>query len=62
MGITEQATDGWQGAEDWALNMEICDLINETEDGPRDAARAIRKRLQQNVSHYPASRKRSHPF
>lgn len=32
--------------ENWALNMEICDLINGSEDGPRDAVRAIRKLLQ----------------
>ena len=35
--------------EDWALNMEICDLINEQDDGPRDAVRAIKKRLQMNA-------------
>uniref|UniRef100_A0A4W5KCP9 VHS domain-containing protein n=1 Tax=Hucho hucho TaxID=62062 RepID=A0A4W5KCP9_9TELE len=29
----EKATDGGLQAEDWTLNMEICDLINETEDG-----------------------------
>lgn len=29
--------------------MEICDLVNETEEGRRDAIKAIRKRLQQNV-------------
>lgn len=29
--------------------MEICDLVNETEEGPRDAIKAIRKRLTQNA-------------
>ncbi|KAB0795776.1 hypothetical protein PPYR_09837 [Photinus pyralis] len=45
----EQATDGTLASENWALNMEICDLINETEDGPKDAIKAIRKRLTQNT-------------
>lgn len=29
--------------------MEICDLVNESEEGPRDAIKAIRRRLAQNV-------------
>ena len=29
----EKGTDGSLQGEDWALNMEICDIINETEDG-----------------------------
>uniref|UniRef100_A0A8C9QTX6 Target of myb1 membrane trafficking protein n=1 Tax=Spermophilus dauricus TaxID=99837 RepID=A0A8C9QTX6_SPEDA len=29
----EKATDGSLQGEDWALNMEICDIINETEEG-----------------------------
>lgn len=29
----EKATDGSLQNEDWALNMEICDIINETEEG-----------------------------
>ena len=45
----EQATDGDLASENWSLNMEICDLVNETEDGPRDAIKAIRKRLTQNA-------------
>lgn len=31
--ITEKATDGSLQNEDWTLNMEICDIINETEEG-----------------------------
>ncbi|XP_049778842.1 target of Myb protein 1 isoform X2 [Schistocerca cancellata] len=45
----EQATDASLASENWALNMEICDIINDTEDGPKDAIKAIRKRLQQNA-------------
>ncbi|KAH9424812.1 TOM1-like protein 2 [Dermatophagoides pteronyssinus] len=45
----EQATDPSLDSENWALNMEICDIINDTEDGPRDALRAIKKRLQQTA-------------
>ncbi|XP_067830785.1 target of Myb protein 1 isoform X2 [Heptranchias perlo] len=44
----EQATDGALQAEDWGLNMEICDIINETEEGPKDAIKALRKRLSGN--------------
>ncbi|CAG0879532.1 unnamed protein product [Darwinula stevensoni] len=29
--------------------MEVCDMINETDDGPKDAFKAIRKKLQQNA-------------
>ncbi|XP_043482343.1 TOM1-like protein 2 isoform X1 [Leptopilina heterotoma] len=43
----EQATDGSLSSENWALNMEICDIINETEEGPRDAIKAIKRRLNQ---------------
>ncbi|XP_075163609.1 TOM1-like protein 2 isoform X2 [Haematobia irritans] len=45
----EQATDGSMPTENWALNMEICDMINESSDTARDAMKAIRKRLQQNA-------------
>lgn len=43
--ILEQATDGLLPSENWGLNMEICDIINSSADGPKDAIKAIRKRL-----------------
>uniref|UniRef100_A0A8C9RGM8 Target of myb1 membrane trafficking protein n=1 Tax=Scleropages formosus TaxID=113540 RepID=A0A8C9RGM8_SCLFO len=44
----EQATSSRLQAEDWGLNMEICDIINETDEGPKDAVRAIKKRIVGN--------------
>ncbi|KAM9314056.1 target of Myb1 membrane trafficking protein isoform 2-T3 [Pholidichthys leucotaenia] len=44
----EHATSGSLPSEDWGLNMEICDIINETEEGPRDAVKAIKKRIVGN--------------
>lgn len=46
---TEQATDASLASENWALNIEICDMINESSDAARDAMKAIRKRLTQNA-------------
>uniref|UniRef100_A0A8C9QMJ5 Target of myb1 membrane trafficking protein n=1 Tax=Spermophilus dauricus TaxID=99837 RepID=A0A8C9QMJ5_SPEDA len=46
--VGKKATDGSLQGEDWALNMEICDIINETEEGPRDAFRAVKKRIVGN--------------
>lgn len=45
----DQATDTSLTSENWAWNMEICDMINESEDGPKDAVRAIRKKLQNSI-------------
>lgn len=45
----EQATDASLASENWALNMEICDIVNDTDEGPKDAIRALRKRLTQNA-------------
>lgn len=45
----DQATDAGHAGENWALNMEICDIINETEDGPRDAIKAIKRKLSQSA-------------
>uniref|UniRef100_A0A096LRJ2 Target of Myb protein 1-like n=1 Tax=Poecilia formosa TaxID=48698 RepID=A0A096LRJ2_POEFO len=44
----DQATSGSLQSEDWGLNMEICDIINETDEGPRDAVKAIKKRIVGN--------------
>lgn len=44
----ERATGGSLQSEDWGLNMEICDIINETDEGPRDAVKAIKKRIVGN--------------
>ncbi|XP_047212724.1 TOM1-like protein 2 isoform X4 [Girardinichthys multiradiatus] len=44
----ERATDGGLQSEDWTLNIEICDIINETDEGPKDAMRALKKRLSGN--------------
>jgi hypothetical protein len=46
----EMATDATALAtENWGLNMEICDFVNNTNEGGRDAIRAIRKRLQTHM-------------
>uniref|UniRef100_A0A3B5LVZ6 VHS domain-containing protein n=1 Tax=Xiphophorus couchianus TaxID=32473 RepID=A0A3B5LVZ6_9TELE len=44
----DRATSGSLESEDWGLNMEICDIINETDEGPRDAVKAIKKRIVGN--------------
>ncbi|XP_062294687.1 target of Myb protein 1 isoform X1 [Scomber scombrus] len=44
----ERATSSSLPSEDWALNMEICDVINSAEEGPRDAIRAVKKRIVGN--------------
>lgn len=49
MFFVEQATDASLEAENWALNIEICDMINESSDSARDAMKAIRKRLTQSA-------------
>eukprot|EP00111_Clytia_hemisphaerica_P015839 TCONS_00046788-protein len=41
----EQVTDSSRPSEDWTLILEICDIINENDEGPKDSIKAIRKRL-----------------
>ncbi|ELU12259.1 hypothetical protein CAPTEDRAFT_174498 [Capitella teleta] len=43
--VIQVATDGAQDSENWSAFMDICDMINETEDGPKDAIKALKKRL-----------------
>lgn len=47
--LIEKATDGTQASENWAMIMEVCDQINDTDEGPKDAVRAIRKRLNTSI-------------
>ncbi|KAK7174354.1 hypothetical protein R3I93_001539 [Phoxinus phoxinus] len=46
--LIEHATSSSLPSEDWGLNMEICDIVNETDEGPKDAVRAIKKRILGN--------------
>ncbi|XP_053273820.1 target of Myb1 membrane trafficking protein isoform X2 [Pleuronectes platessa] len=44
----ERATGSALQSEDWGLNIEICDIINETDEGPKDAVKALKKRIVGN--------------
>ncbi|XP_034078611.1 target of Myb protein 1 isoform X8 [Gymnodraco acuticeps] len=44
----ESATNSNLPSDDWTLNMEICDAINSAEEGPKDAVRALKKRIMGN--------------
>ncbi|XP_029944457.1 target of Myb1 membrane trafficking protein isoform X4 [Salarias fasciatus] len=46
--LIERATSASLPSDDWELNMEICDMVNSSEEGPRDAVRAIKKRIVGN--------------
>lgn len=41
----EAATSELNVQEDWSLNLEITDDINATDNGPKDAVKAIKRRL-----------------
>ncbi|KAF4080133.1 hypothetical protein AMELA_G00166950 [Ameiurus melas] len=46
--LIQKATKGSLESENWGMNMEICDIINETDEGPKDAMKAIKKRIVGN--------------
>lgn len=50
--LIEQSTDETQASENWAMYMEICDLINTSDEGPKDAVKAIKKRLSTSGKNY----------
>ncbi|XP_071953822.1 uncharacterized protein [Antedon mediterranea] len=44
----EKATNESLASEDWSLSIEICDIINESEDAHKEAMKAIKKKLVGN--------------
>ena len=42
----EAATNPMLLTTDWSKNLEICDMINSTPDGPTSAVRCLRKQLR----------------
>ncbi|XP_067403531.1 TOM1-like protein 1 [Emydura macquarii macquarii] len=49
--LIESATVGALPDEEWGQFMHICDIINTTDEGPKDAVKALKKRISKNCNH-----------
>ncbi|XP_072736904.1 TOM1-like protein 1 isoform X1 [Ciconia boyciana] len=49
--LVDRATFAALQTEEWGQFMHICDVINATEEGPKDAVKALKKKLSKNCNH-----------